>query len=105
MLINSFQTAAASMKVRNTTKMYDTNMQPLWWDDECDDLKQVKYTANRKFRLPNDREDLQFYIFSKKDFKKRCKMKKKKKKTNNIYLSNVKSCLKADPIRIVSGNY
>ena len=80
MLINLFQTAVASMKERNTRKMYDTNMQPLWWDDECDDLKQVKDTAHRKFRLTNDSEELQFYIFSKKDFKKRCKMKKKKKK-------------------------
>ena len=47
MLINLFQSAAASMKVRNTRKMYDTIMQPLWLDGEYDDLKQVKYTALR----------------------------------------------------------
>ena len=32
-------------------------------------MKQVKDTAHRKFRLTNDREELQFYIFSKKRFK------------------------------------
>ena len=77
MLINLFQTAVASMKVRNTRKMYDTNMQSLWWDDEYDDLKQVKYTAHRKFRLTNYSEELQFYIFSKNRIKKEIQREKR----------------------------
>ena len=51
--------------------------QPLWWDDECQELKTQKYKCLDTFHFSNEDRDLELYLQSKKSFKNLCKSKQK----------------------------
>ena len=40
---------------------FKRSLQPLWWDEQCDNLKKQKYTYLRKFRASNLASDLNEY--------------------------------------------
>ena len=52
--------------------------QPVWWDDELQVLKDIKYTSLKLFRNTDSINDLKVYKENKKKFKSTCK------KKNNI---------------------
>ena len=60
-LTETFHKAASAMKVKDQRYTRVINTQSAWWDVECDSLKQIKYSALRKFRVINEPADLQFY--------------------------------------------
>ena len=52
-----YVTAADSMKVKPFNFLND--MQPAWWDIDCENLKQRKYSLLRLFLLTNLDSDIQ----------------------------------------------
>ena len=65
----------AAEKMRSKQKKRDSRPQPPWWDAECEQIKQDKYSQLKVFRHTNSHEDLQSYIDIKKKFKNMCKQK------------------------------
>ena len=54
---------------------YKRSLQPLWWDEQCDNLKKQKYTYLRKFRASNLPSDLNEYKDRRNIFKNYCNAK------------------------------
>ena len=70
-IIQLYQKAAVQMYVRSKPSNHAgaNALQPLWWNNECDILKQSKYTVLHRFRITNDSEDLSLYKRLKLEFK------------------------------------
>lgn len=67
--------AAEPMKIKNNTKR-KKHVQPKWWNNDCNTLKEFKYRALKKARVTDKTEDFQTYRESIKDFKNYCKTRK-----------------------------
>ena len=50
--------------------------QPVWWDEDCNEYKQEKYIALRKYRISDTTQDFQEYKFKCNLFKTICRSKK-----------------------------
>ena len=66
------------MTVRSFNKNVDNNLQPEWWDNECQILKSNKSSLLRKFRFTNRNTDLIAYKRAKNRFKNVCRLKRLK---------------------------
>ena len=67
--------AAEPMKVK-TGQRKKRWLQPKWWDQECEQLKQLKYDVLRRFKTTDRIEDFNAYKEAKRDFKNHCNKKK-----------------------------
>ena len=70
--------AASSMIVKNKSFKTLDDLQPPWWDHECENIKHSKYALLRLFRLSNLDTDLQNYKNERNSFKNTCNDKKRK---------------------------
>ena len=73
-IIGLYTSASATMTKRFTPSK--PNDQPPWWDRECQELKQRKYSLLRKFRLSNLNADFRLYKQARKEFKQKFKQNK-----------------------------
>ena len=73
-IISLYTSAAEAMTKR--FKPSKPNDQPPWWDRECQELKQRKYSLLRKFRLSNLNADFRLYKQARKEFKQKFKQNK-----------------------------
>ena len=88
-IINLYHTAAACCKMVATHSIPVNKTQPDWWDNECKESKQHKYSILRRFRITNNNHDFDMYKTARKSFKKICQDKKIKfQSTNRFNLVN-----------------
>ena len=74
-LITDIYTSSAKCMLKST-KTKGLPSQPPWWNVTCNDLKQQKYSALRRFRKSNITSDLRQYKDARNLFKHTCRLKK-----------------------------
>ena len=72
-LLSIYYEAGSNMLVRPYKVK---SSQPVWWDEDCNEYKQEKYIALRKYRISNTTQDFQEYKFKRNLFKTICRSKK-----------------------------
>ena len=85
--------AGDAMKIHYTQSFnVKTIVQPLWWDNSCEEAKSKKYSLLRKFRSTNSSNDYTAYITHRNRFKSTCKLKKKhfqRKRRSDLMYANM----------------
>lgn len=75
--VNSIRSAAMAAQTKTPRSGFHFPLAPaIWWDDECQKLKEINLAAFREFRNRANNENYENYSKTEKEFQKICRLKK-----------------------------